>query len=89
MADTNYPSYAWRTIPFAPDYAVADTGDIWRIAERPAYRRGLTLKPKIRADGYPEVTLISAANLTSFSFIGWCAACFTVSAHKTRMRWAI
>lgn len=57
MADTNYAGERWLTISFAPDYAVSDHGRVKRIAAEPAHRSGRLLKPKIRTDGYPEVTL--------------------------------
>jgi len=57
MADIDYASEVWLTIPFAPDYVVSNFGRVKRTALEPAHRCGRLLKPKIRRDGYPEVTL--------------------------------
>jgi hypothetical protein len=57
VAEADYTGERWLTIPFAHDYAVSDFGRVKRIAAEPAYRCGRLLKPKMRADGYPEVTL--------------------------------
>lgn len=57
MADREYSRESWLTIPFASDYAVSDCGRVKRIAAEPAHRCEKLLKPKIRKDGYPEVTL--------------------------------
>lgn len=83
MADREYAHECWLTIPFAPDYAVSDLGRVKRIAAEPAYRCGKPLKPKIRKDGYPEVTLYVNSEASFFmvhqlvcrTFHGECPAC--------------
>jgi hypothetical protein len=60
MADIEYAHESWLTIPFAPDYAVSDFGRVKRIALSPHWLCDRLLKPKIRKDGYPEVTLYVA-----------------------------
>lgn len=62
MANAEYAGERWLTIPFAPDYAASDHGRIKRIATDPAHLCGRLLKPKVRADGYPEVTLYVGGN---------------------------
>lgn len=57
MAGLAYSHECWLTIAFAPDYAVSEFGRVKRIAAEPRYRCERLLKPKIRKDGYPEVTL--------------------------------
>jgi hypothetical protein len=57
MANLEYAEERWLTIPFAPDYAVSDRGSVKRVAKDPDHLSGRLLKPKIRSDGYLEVSL--------------------------------
>ena len=57
MADPHYGVNDWRTIPFAPDYAVNCEGRIKRTALHPRHRRGRELKPASNQQGYPSVVL--------------------------------
>src|ERR1044072_7187157 len=56
MADHDYTSEIWKTIPFAPSYAVSSFGRVRRIAGGQGARAGLLLKP-IQTDRYPAVNL--------------------------------
>jgi hypothetical protein len=56
MADPNYTSEEWRTIPFAPDYEASNLGNIRRVALCPPQFHMRHLKPKSN-NGYPEVVL--------------------------------
>lgn len=66
MAESDYPAERWLTIPFASDYAVSDRGRVKRVVAARCYPAGYILKPKIRADGYPEVSLSAEGHVYFF-----------------------